>query len=404
MYYSNIKMYTALAQSKQRINSIDILRGAVMLIMAIDHVRDFTHIHAMDQNPLNLQTTTPFLFLTRWITHFCAPTFVFLSGTSAYLVGLRKTKKELSAFLIKRGFWLLLIEIVVITFALTYNPNYNLIILQVIWAIGCSMIILGLLVRTNISVIVIIGCLIFFGHNIFDYIPLPREGAERVALTVLFTSPGTIFPISVNYFIGDFYAIFPWTGAMLLGYAVGSFYRSSVDEIKRRKMLLTAGIAVTLLFIILRLINKYGDPVPWSSQKDSLYTLLSFLNTTKYPASLQFLCMTLGPALIILTLIENAKNKFTDILAVYGRVPFFYYVIHFYLIHTICVILFFASGYGAKDIKDPNVPFFFRPFHFGFDLWIVYLIWFFVVAVLYFPCRWFQRYKRTHHQWWLSYV
>jgi uncharacterized membrane protein len=375
-----------------------------MLIMAIDHVRDFTHIHAMDQNPLNLQTTTPFLFFTRWITHFCAPTFVFLSGTSAYLIGLRKTKKELSTFLIKRGFWLLLIEVVVITFALTYNPNYNLIILQVIWAIGCSMIILGLLVRTNLIVIVLIGCLIFFGHNIFDYVTLPKEGAGRVVLTILFTSPGAIFSISANYFIGDFYAMLPWTSVMLLGYAVGSFYRPSVGAVKRKKFLFITGIAVTLLFIILRLINRYGDPASWSPQKDSVYTLLSFFNTTKYPASLQFLCMTLGPALIILSLIEGVKNKLTEIFAVYGRVPFFYYILHFFIIHTICVILFYVSGYGAKDIRDPNVPFFFRPLHFGFDLWIVYLIWFFVVAVLYYPCKWFQNYKRTHHQWWLSYV
>ncbi|HXL55703.1 MAG TPA: heparan-alpha-glucosaminide N-acetyltransferase domain-containing protein [Chitinophagaceae bacterium] len=397
-------MNEVLTQPKQRIQSIDILRGAVMLIMALDHVRDFTHIHAMDQDPLNLATTTPVLFFTRWITHFCAPTFVFLSGTSAYLVGLRKSKKELSTFLMKRGLWLVFIEVAVITLGLTYNPFYNFIILQVIWAIGCSMIILGLLVRTNMIVIVVIGCIIFFGHNILDYVNIPKEGAAGVTLTMLLIGSATIYPIGASRFIGDFYAILPWTGAMLLGYAIGSFYRPLFDAVKRKKVLLTIGIAVTSLFIILRLINKYGDPAPWSQQKEAAYTFLSFLNTTKYPCSLQFLCMTLGPALILLALIEHAQNKFTNILAVYGRVPFFYYVIHFYLIHTICVILFFASGYGVKDIVDPNVPFLFRPLHFGFHLWVSYLIWLFVIIVMYRPCKWFQNYKRTHCQWWLSYV
>lgn len=397
-------MDATLTATKKRIQSIDILRGAVMLIMALDHVRDFTYIHAMDQNPLDPATTTPLLFFTRWITHFCAPTFVFLSGTSAYLVGFRKSKKELSGFLIKRGLWLILIEVTVITFGLTYNPSFNFIILQVIWAIGWSMILLGLLVRTNITVIIIAGCLIFFGHNIFDYLTLPKDGVMRVVLTALFTSSGAVFPVRSNFMMGDFYAILPWTGAMLLGYATGSFFRPSVNSAKRKKLVLSIGIAVTLLFIILRAINIYGDPSHWSQQKTGMATFFSFLNTTKYPPSLIFLCMTLGPALILLALTEHVQNKFTNILAVYGRVPFFYYVIHFYLIHTICVILFFAQGHGVNEIIDPNVPFYFRPINYGFDLWVTYLVWLFVISALYLPCKWFQNYKRTYQQWWLSYI
>ncbi len=414
-----------LRQAKIRIQSIDILRGTVMLIMALDHVRDFFHIHGADQNPVDMATTTPALFFTRWITHFCAPVFVFFSGTSAFIAGQKKTKKELSLFLIKRGLWLVFIEMAIMTLGitfdplynllvwhemaiitpgLTFDPLYNLLVWQVIWAIGWSMIILGLLVRTSMTVIVVTGCIIFFGHNILDYIHLPQQGAGNVLLKIFLTTSTTVFPIGKIRAIFDLYAILPWTGAMLLGYGVGTFYHSSVGTAKRKRAILSAGIFLTALFIVLRLINKYGDPAPWSQQKDGMYTFLSFLNTTKYPCSLQYLSMTIGPALILLAFIEQAQNRLSKILTVYGRVPFFYYVIHFYLVHTICVILFFASGYSTKDIIDPNTPFHFRPLHFGFDLWVVYLIWLFVITVLYWPCKWFQNYKHTHHQWWLSYV
>src|SRR6266487_2416052 len=393
-----------LRQAKIRIQSIDILRGTVMLIMALDHIRDFFHIHGVDQNPVDMTTTTPALFFTRWITHFCAPVFVFLSGTSAFIAGQKKTEKELSLFLIKRGLWLVFIEMAIITPGLTFDPLYNLLVWQVIWAIGWSMIILGLLVRTSMTVIVVTGCIIFFGHNILDYIHLPQQGAGNVLLKIFLTTSTTVFPIGKIRAIFDLYAILPWTGAMLLGYGVGTFYHSSVGTAKRKRAILSAGIFLTALFIILRLINKYGDPAPWSQQKDGMYTFLSFLNTTKYPCSLQYLSMTIGPALILVAFIEHSQNRLGKILSIYGRVPFFYYVIHFYFIHIICVIFFFASGYGAKEIIDTNSPFLFRPLHFGFDLWVVYAVWLFVITVLYWPCKWFNQYKRTHHQWWLSYV
>jgi hypothetical protein len=167
---------------------------------------------------------------------------------------------------------------------------------------------------------------------------------------------------------------------------------------------LNAGVFFIALFIVMRLINAYGDPAPWSKQQDALFTLLSFLNTTKYPPSLMFGCMTIGPGLIFLALTEGAQSGLSKILMVYGRVPFFYYVLHFYIMHTLCVILFFVSGYGTDKIADPNIPFNFRPADFGYDLWIVYLIWFAIIAALYKPCKWFNKYKATHKQWWLSYV
>lgn len=389
---------------KQRIQSIDILRGVIMLIMAIDHCRDFFHNAGPFSDPTDMATTTVILFFTRWITHFCAPAFVFLSGVSAYLAGMRRTPKQLSAFLIKRGLWLIAIELVVMTFAFSFNPLYNEFILQVIWAIGFSMVILGLLVRAPLAVIGIIGSIIFFGHDILDFMQLPKTGAANALLRIFFTARGTVLPLGSNHAIFDLYAVIPWTGVMLIGYVFGSLYKPSFGAERRKKILLVAGSCLIALFILLRLPNGYGDPAPWSTQRNWAHTLLSFLNASKYPPSLLYLCMTLGPAIIVLALTEKVQTALTKIFKVYGNVPFFYYVLHFYLIHIITVILFFASGYTTHQIVDPNSPFFFRPAGFGFSLGIVYLLWLFVVVVLYFPCRWYSRYKQTHRQWWLSYL
>jgi uncharacterized membrane protein len=260
-------MITVSQQPKQRIQSIDIIRGLVMLIMAIDHVRDFFHITASTDDPLNLATTTPQLFFTRWITHFCAPVFVFLSGTSAWLAGRRKTKKEISLFLINRGIWLVFIEMAVITLAITFNPLYNLFVWQVIWAIGWSMVILGLLVRTSLKLIFIVGCILVFGHDILDFMQLPKEGAGNVLLKIFFTAFGTIFKTGEKRFIFDLYAILPWTGIMLLGYAFGTIYKQDRNNVQRRKTILTLGFAVTTFFILLRFVNGYGDPSHWSHRK-----------------------------------------------------------------------------------------------------------------------------------------
>lgn len=266
------------------------------------------------------------------------------------------------------------------------------------------MVILGLLVRTSVKLIIVLGFIIVFGHDIIDYIQIPQQGTEHVLMSIFFTSFGTRLQLNQTHFIYDLYAILPWTGVMLLGYGFGKFYKQDYNILKRTKTVLTIGLAVTLLFIVVRCINIYGDPSHWSTQKNNFYTFLSFLNTSKYPPSLLYLCMTLGPALIFLSLIETVQNKFTSVLSMYGRVPFFYYVLHFYLIHIICVILFFATGHTSKDIIDLNTPFLFRPQHFGFNLPIVYAIWLFVILVLYKPCKWFDQYRKSHNQWWLSYL
>jgi uncharacterized membrane protein len=399
---------------RYRIQSIDILRGLIMIIMALDHVRDFFFKAvvegggaSMATDPTNLETTTPALFFTRWITHFCAPVFVFLAGTSAFLITQKKTKKEVSSFLIKRGVWLILIELVIIAFGWTFNPLYNVLILQVIWAIGISMVFLGLLVHLPYKAIFLIGAVIVFGHNLLDY-PAISNGVKGGFLSdLLYFSNFSIYNIDNSHFIFIVYSFVPWTGVMFLGYCFGKLFSPGVDGLRRRKTLLQLGIGLILLFIALRLINIYGDPVPWSPQpRGRLFTFLSFINLNKYPPSLDFLSLTIGAGMLALLWLEKVQNKLTGIINVYGRVPLFYYILHFYLIHILVVIVFFISGYSTSQIITPNNPFLFRPPDFGFNLWGVYAVWIFVVVALYPLCKKYDRYKTTHvrEKWWLSYI
>ncbi|MDF3076251.1 MAG: hypothetical protein K0S09_140 [Sphingobacteriaceae bacterium] len=382
-----------------RVTSIDILRGLVMIIMALDHTRDFFHKDAMIHDPMDLATTTAPIFFTRWITHFCAPTFVFLSGVSAYLSSQKKNKAEASLFMIKRGLWLLVIEVVVITFGLSFNPFYSMIFLQVIWAIGCSMILMGILSRISYSAVLVVGAILFFGHNLIDIIP---HGNSPIWNFIL-TSPNFI-PFAGNHVLGVLYSVLPWTGIMLMGYCMGRLYRQDFAPAKRKQILIISGSALIVIFLILRWFNMYGNPQPWAPQQDFAHSLFSFLNTSKYPPSLHYAGMTLGPAILMLAFTENIKNWFSDILSVYGKVPFFYYVLHFYVLHTVLVIAFFAAGYSTDAIQSKNMPFFFRPTEFGYSLAGTYLVWLAAVALLYKPCVWFGKYKATHKQWWLSYL
>ncbi|THU40014.1 DUF1624 domain-containing protein [Niastella caeni] len=388
---------------KKRVQSIDILRGIVMIIMALDHVRDYFHNGAFQADPLDPATTTPILYFTRWITHFCAPTFVFLAGTSAYLIGLRKPKADLSSFLMKRGLWLIFIEAVVITLAWTFNPLYNAIIFQVIWAIGISMVLLGLAVRLPYGVIFTIGALIVLGHNLLDYPEAARNQNVPFIWDLLHNGRFDTYTFAPNRVLIIAYAFLPWTGIMFMGYCAGKLFAPTVDSIKRQKTLFIIGTGLIVLFVVLRLLNEYGNPFPWTEQKSGLATLGAFMNIQKYPPSLMYACITLGPALIVLALLENVQNRFTEFAKIFGRVPFFYYVLHIYLIHLLTVIAFFIEGYGTKDIVG-QTPFLFRPVQFGYDLWAVYLIWIVVILALYPLCKWYNKYKATHTQWWLSYL
>jgi uncharacterized membrane protein len=392
---------------KNRIDSIDILRGIVMVIMALDHVRDFFHIHANTDDPLNLITTTPWLFFTRWITHFCAPIFVFLSGVSIYLQSLRKTKKELSAFLIKRGLWLIFAEVAIVTLAISFNPFYNFILLQVIWAIGFSMVILGVLIHLPFKFILTLALVIVLGHNLLD-IPESAPGFKAgFWWDLLHHGFFAVYPFAPNHVVAIMYPFVPWLGLMLLGYCTGTFFTSTYSAEQRKKILLRIGMTVILFFIVVRFINVYGDPFSWSLQRNGLYTFLSFIKVHKYPPSLMYMCMTIGPALIFLALIEKVQNGFTNVFRTYGRTAFFYYIMHFYLAHLLCGIAFFMRGHSLQDAINAmqNVPFLFNIPGEGYGLVIVYMIWAFVVISLYPLCKWYDKYKTSHKEkWWLSYL
>ena len=397
--------------TRNRIQSIDVLRGLVMVIMALDHVRDFFHKVTLDKagaaatGPTDLETTYPMLFFTRWITHFCAPIFVFLAGTSIYLMCLKKTKKELSLFLIKRGLWLVIVEVVLITFAWTFNPKFNVLILQVIWAIGISMILLGFLIRLPYRVILLIGFIIVCGHNLLDY-PSVSDGIKGSTVAdLLYFSKFSIHTLFPDHYYLIVYSFLPWTGLMLLGYSFGKLFEQQVDATWRRKVLLKMGFGLLALFVALRFLNVYGDPVPWSVQpRGSVYTFLSFININKYPPSLLYICVTIGMGMIFLSLIEKVQNRLTGMFNIYGRVPMFYYILHFYFIHILVVVVFYIQGFGSADIVSRNTPFLFRPPAFGFNLWGVYAVWLLLVAVLYPLCKRYNRYKSTHKYWWLSYL
>lgn len=396
-----------------RIDSIDILRGLVMVIMALDHVRDFFHKAVVEGSgdvatgPTDLDHTTPALFFTRWITHFCAPIFVFLAGSSAYLLSFKKSKRELSAFLIKRGVWLLIVEVVIITLGWTFNPFYNFIILQVIWAIGMSLILLGLLVYLPFNAIFIIGLIIVFGHNLLDY-PVVSEGLKGGLIPdLLYFTKFSIYNIDNSHLILIVYAFLPWTGVMMMGYCFGKLFGPGMDPVRRKKILVLLGAGLLLLFVLLRSINLYGDPIPWSSHpRGSAFTFLSFININKYPPSLDFLSVTIGGGILVLALLEGTQNAVTNFFRIYGRVPMFYYILHFYLIHLLVVIGFFLQGFSTNQIVSPDMPFLFRPGTFGYPLGIVYLIWLLVVLLLYPLCRKYDRYKTANgkKKWWLSYL
>lgn len=385
-----------------RIPSIDILRGLVMIIMALDHTRDYFHITSMTADPLDPATSTTALFFTRWITHFCAPIFVFLSGLSAYLSAQNKSPLQASSFLAKRGLWLVIAEVTIVSLGLTFNPFFNFVILQVIWAIGWSMILLGVCSRLSYWLVFTLGIILVFGHDLINYLPVPQSDGPAIALKVLFTASGTVVPINPTHLIGVFYAILPWTGILFLGYACGVWYSKGFSTTTRKHYLLLSGISLILVFIILRLNNGYGDPSLRREYPTLLQTLLSFLNISKYPPSLLYCCMTIGPALILLSVLEHCENRLSKMISNYGSVPFFYYIIHFYLLHLLLVLAFFLTGHQVKEIVQ--VPFLFRPTAFGFSLPVVYLIWIMVVLALYKPCVWFKRYKTIHNQWWLKYI
>ncbi|MFT6866200.1 MAG: putative membrane protein [Cyclobacteriaceae bacterium] len=395
--------------TKYRLESIDIIRGLVMVIMVLDHMRDYFHIGANLDDPLNLDTTTYFLFFTRWITHYCAPVFVLLSGTSIYLQSLRKSKNELGLFLIKRGIWLICLELFVVSFAWTFNPQYNIIPFQVIWAIGISMFILGILVMIRLSdkLILLIGIILVAGHNLMDIPESSPDFQSTFWWDMIHHGVFALYPFAQNHSILLVYPFAAWTGVMILGYSAGKIFSSSYSSPKRQKILKQTGFALITIFILLRFSNIYGDPAKWSIQNTWSYTLLSFIKITKYPPSLLYLCITLGPTSILLALAENWKNRYTDMLIVFGRTALFFYIIHLYLIHFLAAISFFITGHTWEQVsmEGAKYPFLFVVPGEGYGLGVVYLLSIVVVIGLYPLCRWYNSYKiNNKEKWWLSYL
>ncbi|MPR35345.1 DUF1624 domain-containing protein [Cytophagaceae bacterium SJW1-29] len=378
-----------------------------MVIMALDHTRDFFHSTAWTEDPLNLATTTPILFVTRWITNFCAPVFVFLAGTSIYLQSLRKTKQELSSFLIKRGLWLIFAELVIVNLGMTFNPLYTIQILQVIWVIGISMVILGLLIHLPFRLILILGLVIVLGHNLLDVVEA-APGFKPSLWWDLLHRRG-IYPYANGHFLFVLYPILPWLGLMLLGYCTGTFFAPTVSPATRKTALLLTGFGLLVFFIVLRFSNLYGNPTPWSEQKSGLLTVFSFIDVNKYPPSLLYMCITIGPALLFLVAIESVKNRLTNFLRTFGRTAFFYYIVHWYVLHSLCLLMFLSRGHLLSDgvniaTKTQTILLFVVPGE-GVGLPVVYVIWAGTVLVLYPLCRWYDRYKTSHKEkWWLSYL
>lgn len=397
------------ALQQNRIASIDIVRGIAMVIMALDHVRDFVHINANVNDPLDLATTSPALYFTRWITHLCAPIFVFLSGTSIYLQMLRKSRKELGLFVIKRGLWLIVCEWTLIAFAWTFNPFFNLIPFQVIWAIGISMVILGLLLLAGVQqrVLLLTGAIIVFGHNLLDFPEAAQGFKAGFWWDLMHHGHFSFYQFAPGHYAAIIYPFVPWTGLMLLGYCFGYFFKPGFDSSLRKKILVRSGIGAILLFGLLRWSNWYGDPADWVKQADLEHSLFAFMNVQKYPPSLLYLCATIGPAMLLLAWTESLRNWFTNVILVFGRTAFFYYILHLYLIHSIATVLFFARGHTMEEaIQMANqAPFLFVVTGEGYGLAGVYVFWILVVVLLYPICKWYDRYKTEHKEkWWLSYL
>jgi uncharacterized membrane protein len=393
-------------QPSTRLTAIDALRGSVMIIMALDHVRDFFHIGAMSFSPTNLNQTTPFLFFTRWITHYCLPVFMFAAGMGAFFYLAHHSRRQLSRFLWTRGLWFIVLELTVMQLAYNFNFSFRFrILLLVLWIFGICMIAMAALVYLPIRWLGALSVAAILLHNCLDGINAMRFGSTAWAWRLLH-QPGIISvggrPALVPY------TFLPWIAVMAAGFCFAQVFL--LEPVRRRRIMIRTGLAMTVVFFALRAINHYGDPVPWSHQKSAVFTVLSFFNTTKNPGSLDFLLMTLGPALLVLAWLDRRTFKLANPVIVFGRVPMFYYILHFYLIHLLAVLAAWLR-YGSATVKftfnplpsmgGPRELF---PANFGYGLWVTYAVWILTLVILYPLCRWFMGVKAARRDWWLSYL
>lgn len=386
-------------EARTRVASVDLIRGAVMLLMAIDHVRVYSGVPAGGPTAL--------IFFTRWITHFCAPAFIFLAGTSAFFYGRRHS--DLSRFLLVRGPWLILLEFTVLRLAWTFNFDFrHYEMAGVIWVIGVCTVLMAAAVKLPLNALAALGVLIIGAHNLVDshfeaIIEHLNESAMSGLWKILYVGfyAGPVRMGELNLFV--LYSIVPWIGVMAAGYAFGTVF--TLEASRRRKVCLLIGFSAMALFLLLRGFNLYGDPFPWH-HLSTMLALLAFLNTTKYPASLCFLLMTLGPTIASVPLLESASGAMVRFVSVFGRVPFFYYVLHIPLIHALAVVvskvrLGYVSAwlFANHPMGNPRPP-----AEYIWNLWLLYLVWAIAVAALYVPCRWFSGLKSRRKDWWLSYL
>jgi uncharacterized membrane protein len=391
----------------RRVEAIDALRGAVMIVMALDHVRDFVHRGAMSFSPTDLTVTTPAIFFTRWVTHICAPTFMLLAGMGAFLWWHgKRTRLELATFLLTRGLWLIVLELIVmrLAFNFDFSTQYPL-FLFVLWALGASMIGLALLIWLPIRALAVLSIAVIALHNCLDSVNAAQFGPFAWAWN-LFHQPGVFSLGGAVAVVG--YPVVPWVAVMALGFCLGSLFLQ--ERAVRRRYLTVMGATAVLGFIVLRTLNRYGDPLPWAAQGSPAYTAMAFLNTIKYPPSLDFLLMTLGPALLALAWLDRPGLNPSNPLVVFGRVPLFFFVAHFYAAHAAAALLALAQyGTGAlafifHPVPSMGAPAELYPEQFGYDLWVAYLVWALVVLALYPVCRWFAAIKAKRRDWWLSYL
>jgi uncharacterized membrane protein len=379
-----------------RVQAIDVVRGLAMVIMALDHIREFWCPTPM--RPEDVTQASALLFLTRWVTHFCAPTFVFLAGTSIFLYQQKRVSRgQVSRFLLTRGLWLMLLEVVVINFLLQWA--YNIILLEVIWVLGVGMIVLAGLIWLPRWLVAIAAFAFIAGHNLLP--PIQPVTAANVGLALLHNTPFVLqtgfiqAPVLVAYSMG------PWVAVMAAGYVIGPWFLAPLPQ--RTRWLRMAGVGLLVLFVALRATNWYGDLAPWSVQPHGpLYTALSFINVTKYPPSLLFLSLTLGVALLLLSVAEGRTNRLSSWLIIYGRVPLFYFVLHLFIIGgsaLIWAVLAFGKPINFSFAAVKDWPAAYHP-----SLLRAYVVWVVVVGLLYWPCRWYQGYKQRHSYWWLSYL
>jgi uncharacterized membrane protein len=389
-----------------RVQSIDFLRGIVMIIMALDHVRAYFHYDSLIFSPTDLAHTTPAMFATRFITHLCAPTFIFLAGTSAYFIAQRKTLKDTSIFLLTRGLWLVLLQVSLIQFAWNFDPGFHFLSSNIISTIGFCMILLSALIHLPYNVILIFGIVMVAGHNALDNISFESGSLKDVLWS--FLHQRNLYALGNDYSFRFLYPIIPWIGVMALGYCLGPLFDQGYAMEKKKAALLSMGTLCLIFFFIVRSINSYGDPNPWTIQQKASFTILSFFNVEKYPPSLTFLAFTIGVALLLLGFLEGKNLDRLRAVTLYGKVALFYYVLHIYMIHALALVTVTIMGYpwqtmifiGPHSQVHPMIK-----GNFGFSLGMTYVIWIGIVALLYPLCVHWNSFKiRNKSKWWVSYV